>query len=443
MRLRSLLQFLVPLTAFAVLPVSAFAQDAAKLDTGNTAWIITATALVLFMTLPGLALFYAGLVRSKNVLSVLMHCIAIACLASVVWLVAGYSIAFGTDTNAWWGGLSKVFLKGVGTESLSGDIPENVFFMFQMTFAIITPALIVGAYVERIKFSAVLLFSGLWLLVVYAPSAHWIWGGGILADLGWASESLKGIAVMDFAGGLVVHANAGIAALLLAGMLGSRTGFPNELRPPHNPGMVLVGACMLWVGWFGFNAGSALGANGGAGMAMAVTHISASVACLTWITIEWVKFGKPSLVGIATGAIAGLATITPGSGFVGPVGAVVYGLIAGVVCYYMIDVVKSKFKIDDSLDVFAVHGMGGIIGILLTAFFADESLGGNGLAEGVTMGKAFTAQLIGAGVTIAWAAVAGWIIIMIVKGITGLRVEAEDELEGLDLATHGERGYDL
>jgi Amt family ammonium transporter len=428
------------ITLISLLPSEALATE--KLDSGNTAWMITATALVLFMTMPGLALFYGGLVRSKNVLSVLMQCFSICCLASIVWLVVGYSIAFGGG-NAWWGGLSKAFLAGVTTETLSGNIPEDVFFMFQMTFAIITPALIVGAYVERIKFGAVVLFSALWLIFVYAPSTHWVWGGGLLADLGWASESLKGYATMDFAGGLVVHANAAVAALIIAKVLGPRTGFPNDLRPPHNPGMVMIGAAMLWVGWYGFNAGSALAADGNAGMAMTVTHISAATACLTWILIEYIKFGKPSLVGIATGAIAGLATITPASGFVGPVGALVYGLASGVICFYMINVIKSKWNIDDSLDVFAVHGIGGILGILLTAFFADTSLGGNGLPEGVSMGTAFLGQLIAVIVTVVWAGVASYILLKITQAIVGLRVSAEEEIEGLDITSHGERSYDL
>jgi len=430
--------FLFSLISLA--PSEAFAAD--KLSGGDTAWIITATALVLFMTMPGLALFYGGLVRSKNVLSVLMQCFTICCMASIVWLVVGYSIAFGGG-NAWWGGLSKVFLAGVSTDTLFGSIPEDVFFMFQMTFAIITPALIVGAYVERIKFGAVILFSALWLIFVYAPSTHWIWGGGLLADLGWASDALKGYATMDFAGGLVVHANAAVAALVIAKVLGARRGFPDELRPPHNPGLVMIGAAMLWVGWYGFNAGSALAANGSAGMAMTVTHISASAACLTWILIEYIKFGKPSLVGIATGAIAGLATITPGSGFVGPVGALVYGVGSGVLCFYMINVVKSKWNIDDSLDVFAVHGIGGTLGILLTAFFADASLGGNGLPEGITMGTAFLGQLIAAVVTIVWAGVASFILLKITQAVLGLRVTVDDETEGLDITSHGERSYDL
>ncbi len=418
----------------------ALAQDA-QLSGGDTAWIITATALVLFMTMPGLALFYGGLVQSRNVLSVLMHCFTITCVSSVLWLVLAYSIAFG-DASAWWGGLGKAFFAGVGTDTLSGTIPENVFFMFQMTFAIITPALIVGAYVERIKFSAVILFSALWLIVVYAPSTHWIWGGGILADLGWISESLKGVAVMDFAGGLVVHANAGVAALILAAALGPRQGFPSELRPPHNPGLVMIGAAMLWVGWFGFNGGSALAADGAAGMAITVTHISAATACLTWVAIEWIKFGKPSLVGIATGAIAGLATITPGSGFVGPVGGLVFGFLAGIICFYAINVVKSMWKIDDSLDVFAVHGVGGVLGILLTSVFAAPQFGGLG-GDGYSIGTAFIGQLIGAVITVIWAGVAGYIILKIVQATVGLRTTPEEETEGLDITTHGERSYDL
>ena len=431
-------QIIFAITIF--LPNSAQAAD--TLSRGNTDWIITATALVLFITMPGLALFYGGLVRSKNFLSVLMQCFTICCLASIVWVVVGYSIAFGSN-NIWWGGLSKSFLSGSDISTLSGDIPENVFFMFQMTFAIITPALIVGAYVERIKFGAVVLFSTLWVVFVYAPSTHWIWGGGLLSDLGWASKSLEGYATMDFAGGLVVHANAAVAALIIAKFLGSRKGFPNDLHPPHSPGLVMIGAAMLWVGWFGFNAGSALAANGTAGMALTVTHISAATACLTWSLIEYFKFGKPSLVGIATGAIAGLATITPGSGFVGPAGAIVYGALAAIVCFYMISLVKNSWKIDDSLDVFAVHGVGGILGILLTAFFADKSLGGVGLPEGVSMGTAFLGQLIATGVTIVWAGIAAFILLKITQFFVGLRVSDEDETDGLDITYHGERSYDL
>lgn len=402
------------------------------MDGANTAWILTSTALVLFMTLPGLALFYAGLVRSQNVLSVLMHCFSIACLMSVLWLVMGYSLAFA-DGTSWIGGLQKAFLSGVGKDALSADIPETVFFMFQMTFAIITPALIVGAYPERIKFSAVLLFSAIWLILVYAPVTHWIWGGGWLGDMG----------VLDFAGGLVVHLTAGASALLLAKQLGGRRGFPNELRPPHNPGMTMAGACMLWVGWFGFNAGSALAANGDAGMAMLVTHISAATASLVWLVIEWAKFGKPSLIGIVTGTIAGLATITPASGFVGPIGALIIGLAGGVVCYYAVGIVKQKLKIDDSLDVFAVHGIGGALGTLLVAFLVDTSFGGAGLAEGATMGSQFVTQLTGLVAVLVWYLVATFVIIQIVKAITGLRVSDEEELGGLDITAHGESGYHL
>jgi len=406
-----------------------------KLSTGDTAWILTATALVLFMTLPGLALFYGGLVRSRNVLSVLMHCFAIACLASVAWLIIVYSLAFsdGGGLNPYIGGLSKAFLAGITTDTLSGSIPETVFFMFQMTFAIITPALIVGAFPERMKFSAVLLFSLIWLVAVYAPACHWVWGGGWLSDLG----------VMDFAGGIVVHVTAGVSALVLAVVLGRRRGFPSEIRPPHNPGMTVAGACMLWVGWFGFNAGSALAADGNAGMAMVVTHISAAVASLTWALIEWVKFGKPSVVGIVTGTIAGLASITPASGFVGPVGAVVIGVAAGFICQWFATWIRTTCKIDDSLDVFAVHGVGGIIGTLLVAVFATKQFGGLGLAEGATMGSQLLVQITGIISVAILSGVATWVIAKVVLGLTGLRVSEEEEIDGLDISAHGERGYDL
>ena len=402
------------------------------MDAANTAWILTSTALVLFMTLPGLALFYGGLVRSTNVLSVLMHCFAIACLASVVWLAIGYTLAFAEGTS-WVGGLQKAFLMGVGKDALSGELPETVFFMFQMTFAIITPALIVGAYPERIKFGAVMLFSGLWLIIVYAPVTHWIWGGGWLGEMG----------VLDFAGGLVVHLTAGISALVIASALGGRRGFPNELRPPHNPGMTMIGASMLWVGWFGFNAGSALAANGDAGMAMAVTHISAATASLVWLTIEWVKYGKPSLIGIVTGMVAGLATITPASGFVGPGGALVIGLAGGTVCYYMVGLIKHKLKIDDSLDVFAVHGVGGVLGTILVAVLVDTSFGGAGLAEGMSIGSQFGVQVAGIVAVAVWSLVASYILVKIVKATVGLRVSDDEELEGLDVTAHGETGYNL
>ena len=395
----------------------------------DTSWILTSTALVLIMTLPGLALFYGGLVRSSNILSVLIQCFAIACLASILWLVAGYSIAFSGE-GAYIGDLKKVFLRGVGTETTLGNLPENVFFMFQMTFAVITPALIVGAYVERIKFSAVLWISGLWLLLVYAPVTHWIWGGGWLAKMG----------VQDFAGGLVVHLNCGMAALVIAKMLGSRKGFPNDVKPPHSPVLVFVGAAMLWVGWFGFNGGSALAADGAAGMAITVTHISAATAALTWMTIEWMSHGKPTLVGIATGAIAGLATITPASGFVGPVGAIIIGVLAGLVCYKMCGIIKNKWKIDDALDVMAVHGIGGVLGILLTAPLGSLAFGGLGLSE-KTIGEQFITQSIGVIAVGLWCLVATWLITLLVKNTIGLRVTEDAEIEGLDTSVHGEKGY--
>jgi Amt family ammonium transporter len=415
--------------------VSKTAYAADNLSSGDTAWIITATALVLFMTLPGLALFYGGLVRARNVLSVLMHCFAVACLASVAWLILVYSLAFGDggSLNQYIGGLEKVFLSGVTTETLSGTIPETVFFIFQMTFAIITPALIVGAFPERIKFSAVLLFSLFWLILVYAPACHWVWGGGWLADMG----------VMDFAGGIVVHVTAGVSALVLAVVLGPRRGFPRDIRPPHNPGMTVAGACMLWVGWFGFNAGSALAADGGAGMAMVVTHISAAVASLVWALIEWIKFGKPSVVGIVTGTIAGLASITPASGFVGPMGAVVIGIAAGIICQWFTTWIRTTCKIDDSLDVFAVHGVGGIIGTLLVAVFAAAEFGGVGLPEGTSTGHQFYVQVVGVLTVAILSGVVTWVIAKTISATVGLRVSEEEEIDGLDISAHGERGYDL
>ena len=430
-RLKNGISVAIALTFYTFPSVAADAQH----NGADTAWILTATALVLFMTLPGLALFYGGLVRSNNFLSVLMHCFAIACMASVIWLIGGYALAFGDggSANSWIGGAEKWFLVGIGPNLLSGTIPEILFVAFQMTFAIITPALIVGAYVERIKFSAVMLFSGLWLILVYAPVCHWIWGGGWLAKLG----------VMDFAGGLVVHLTAGTSALLLAKVLGGRRGFPGDLRPPHSPGMTMIGASMLWVGWFGFNAGSALAADGSAAMAMMVTHISAATASITWAVLEWQRFGKASLVGIVTGMVAGLATITPASGFVGPTGALIIGLLAGIVCHFAVECVKKKIKIDDSLDVFAVHGVGGALGTLLTAFFAAASFGGMGLTEGTSMGSLFGVLLLGAVVVLVWSLVISFIIIKITQATVGLRVSDENEIEGLDLVAHGERGYDL
>jgi Amt family ammonium transporter len=361
-----------------------------------------------------------------------MHCYAIACLASILWFTVVYSLAF-SEGNEFVGGLDKAFLAGVGVDTLSGSIPESVFFMFQMTFAIITPALIVGAYVERIKFSAVMLLSGLWLIFVYGPVCHWVWGGGWLADMG----------VMDFAGGLVVHVTAGTTALVIAKMLGGRKGFPNDIMTPHNPGMTMIGASMLWVGWFGFNAGSALVAGGGAGMAMTVTHISAATASLVWMCIEWVRYGKPTLIGTVTGTIAGLATITPASGFVGPAGALVIGVVAGFVCFEAVQIVKQKWKLDDTLDVFAVHGLGGILGIMMTSVLAT-TLGGLGYAQpDMTMGDAFFVQGIGVIATAAWSGVVTYILVKLVSSMVGFRVSVEEETEGLDITTHGERGYEI
>jgi len=420
----------VLLLAAALAPTAAHAQT---LDSGDTAWILTASALVLLMTLPGLALFYAGLVRSINVLSVMMQCAAVACVSSVLWVAVGYSIAFGDGgaANAWFGGFGKVFLNGVGGDAMAGTIPEVLFCVFQMTFAVITPALIVGAYVERIKFAHVVLFSGAWLLLVYAPVAHWIWGGGFLADLG----------VLDFAGGLVVHATAAVAAVVVVVMLGPRGNFPHDSAPPHNPGMTLTGAALLWVGWYGFNGGSALAADGNAAMAALVTHLSAATAGLVWVVIESARFGKPSLVGLATGLIAGLASITPASGFVGPIGGFVIGLVGGVICYQAVHWLKVNLKLDDTLDVFAVHGVGGLIGTLLTAVFGAAVFGGVGLEAGI--GAQFGRQLIGAVAVIAWTALISWLIVAAVRRFVGLRVDSAAEYEGLDYASHGERGYHL
>jgi Amt family ammonium transporter len=396
--------------------------------------MLTSTVLVLFMTLPGLALFYAGLVRAKNVLSVLMHCVAVACLVSVLWYAGAYSLSF-VGGNAWIGDLSQVFLIGVARNAVhpGTTIPDTVYIMYQMTFAIITPGLIIGAYVERIKFGAVLLFSGLWLLVVYVPVAHWVWGGGWLAAMG----------VKDFAGGIVVHTTAGISALVVAIALGKRDGFPHHLQPPHAPWIVMVGAAMLWVGWFGFNAGSALTSGVDAGMAMLVTHMAAAIASLTWMAIEWTRFGKPSLVGTVTGTVAGLATITPASGFVGPFGALVIGVVSAVICYGMVQLVKVRFTVDDALDVFAVHGVGGMTGTLLTAVLMPVALGGVGYAEGVTMGSQFGVQFIGIAATAAWSGVASFILIKITQILVGLRVGRDAETQGLDLTAHGEAGYNV
>jgi len=417
------------LAAFSFIMMSSPAL-ADTLDTGDTSWILTATALVLFMTLPGLALFYAGLVQAKNVVSVLMHHFAIACLMSVLWVVAGYSLAF-TGDGAWFGSLDKLFLIGIGIDDLSGTIPESLFAAFQMTFAIITPALVIGAYVERMKFSAVLLFSAIWLLIVYAPVTHWVWGGGIMAAWG----------VMDFAGGIVVHATAGTAALVCAVMVGKRRNFPQAITPPHSPILTMIGASMLWVGWFGFNGGSALGAGGSAGMALLVTHISAATASLVWMIIEWVRFGRPSLVGIVTGMVAGLATVTPASGFIGVPGGLILGLVGGLGCYLAVDLIRVRFKLDDSLDVFAVHGVGGILGSLLVAYLALPAFGGLGLADGVTAAAQFVVQFKSVIITVAWTAVLSYVILKAIDVTTGLRVDDQVEIEGMDLSEHGERGY--
>ncbi len=415
----------------AGLPALGMADDA-TLSSGDTAWMLTSTVLVLFMTIPGLSLFYAGMVRSKNVLSVMMQCFAITALMTVLWMVAGYSIAF-TGEGAYFGGLSKAFLIGVGVDSLSGTIPETVFMTFQMTFAIITPALIVGAFAERMKFSAMLWFMGLWLIIVYAPICHWVWGGGWLGSMG----------VLDFAGGTVVHINAGIAGLMACLVLGKRKGYPGTQMPPHNLGYTVMGASMLWVGWFGFNAGSELAADGTAGMAMAVTQIATATAALAWMFAEWMTHGKPSVLGIASGAVAGLVAITPASGTAGPTGALLIGAVAGVGCFLGATKLKRALGYDDSLDAFGVHAIGGIIGAILTGVCADVSMGGSGLAEGVTMGAQVGLQFIGVGATLVYTAIVSFILLKIVDVVIGLRVTEEQEAEGLDIALHDERGYIL
>ncbi|MEE2921239.1 MAG: ammonium transporter [Pseudomonadota bacterium] len=404
----------------------------AHADTGDTAWILTATALVLFMTLPGLALFYGGLVQAKNLLSVLMHCFAIACLMSLVWLVCGYSIAFGPESGGLFGGFAKSMAAGMTGAPLDGQtIPEPLFFMFQMTFAIITPALIVGAFVERVNFAAVLIFCALWLVVCYAPVAHWVWGGGWLAERG----------VVDFAGGIVVHTTAGISALVFALMLGRRSHFPKDMRPPHSPGFVMLGAAMLWVGWFGFNAGSALGANSDAARAMLVTHVSAATASLVWMLIEWISFRKPTLVGIATGMVAGLATITPAAGSVGPVGAILIGVLAAIICYAAVGLIRQRLKIDDSLDVFAVHGVGGMLGSLMIPFLASAGPLAPGI--GLPIGEQFGVQLLGVVTVAIFSALVTAVLLFGIKLFIPLRVSAEDEETGLDSATHGESAYHM
>ncbi len=417
------------LIAASLVASPVFAADSA-IDSGDTAWILTATALVLLMTLPGLALFYAGLVQSKNIVSVLMHHFAIAALMSVLWVIAGYSLAF-SGNGAWVGDLANSFMSKITLDSASGTIPESVFAAFQMTFAIITPALIIGAYVERMKFAAILLFSAIWLLTVYAPVTHWVWGGGIMAEWG----------VLDFAGGIVVHATAGTAALVCALVVGKRRSFPTSVQPPHSPVLTMIGASMLWIGWFGFNGGSALGAGNSAGMALLVTHIAAATASLVWMFIEWFRFGRPSLVGIVTGMVAGLATVTPASGFIGIPGGLIIGLAGGVACYVAVDLIRVRLKIDDSLDVFAVHGVGGILGSLLVAYLALPAFGGLGLADGVTAGSQFMVQLASVAITVLWTGIASYVILKVIGAVIGLRVDQQDEIEGLDLSQHGERGY--
>ncbi len=419
-----------------VMGMPGLAQAEAAMNGSNTSWILTSTALVLFMTLPGLALFYGGLVRSKNVLSVLMQCFAIGGVASILWLLVGYSLAFG-EGNAWIGDFSKVMLNGIGRDTLSGDIPEVLFMLFQMTFAIITPALIIGGFAERMKFSAMLLFSAIWLLAVYVPVTHWVWGGGWLSAMG----------VYDFAGGIVVHITAGVAALVAAIVIGPRRGFPTTAMPPHNMTMTVTGAGMLWVGWFGFNGGSALAANGDAAMAMLVTHISAAAGAMLWMTMEWIKFGKPSALGVVTGMVAGLGTITPASGFVGPGGALIIGVLAGFVCFNATMYIKRVLKIDDSLDVFPVHGVGGILGTLLVGALSATGLGifsGFGFADGITsMSGQMYVQFIGVISTMVFTAVVTWVILKFVDALLGLRVTEEDEIQGLDIGLHEERGYDI
>ena len=404
-----------------------------ELNGANTAWILTSTALVLFMTIPGLSMFYAGLVRVKNVLSVLMQCFAITCLVSIIWLIVGYSLAF-SEGNQFIGGLSNFFMAGVQEDTIKGDIPESVFAMFQLTFAIITPALVVGGFAERMRFSAMLLFSGLWLLVVYIPVTHWVWGGGWLDEMG----------LLDFAGGTVVHVTAGVAALTAAMVMGPRRGFPTTPMTPHNMTMTITGAGMLWVGWFGFNAGSALAANGDAGMAMLATHMSAAAGAFTWMCIEWIRFGKPSALGAVTGMVAGLGSITPASGYVGPAGALVIGISAGIVCFSATMYLKRKLGIDDSLDVFPVHGVGGALGTILAGVFASSNLGiFSGQGDGAAIGEQVVIQIIGVASVAIYTAVLSFVLFKVIDAVLGLRVSEDEETEGLDLNQHNERGFDI
>ncbi len=418
--------------AAALLLAARPAHAATPIDTGDTAWILVSTALVLFMTIPGLALFYGGLVRTKNVLSVLMQCFALTALVSIIWLVFGYSLSFDRGGSVL-GGFSKLFLAGIGAEHVHGTIPEILFCAFQLTFAIITPALIVGAFAERMKFSAMLWFSGLWLIVVYLPICHMVWGGdgALFADMG----------VFDFAGGIVVHTTAGIAALVACILIGARKGYPSAAMRPHNLTMAVTGAGMLWVGWFGFNGGSALAADGNAAMAVLATHMSASAAALVWMSIEWRAHGKPSALGFVTGAVAGLAAVTPASGYVGPMGAVVIGIVSAIACYYASTRVKQRFGYDDSLDVFGVHGIGGIVGTLLAGLLASDTFGGNQV--GLAVGRQLGVQAIAVASAAVYTAIASFVILKIVDSAVGLRVDEIDEIEGLDLALHEEAGYNL
>ena len=417
-----------------LLPALALAGTT-KLNTGDTAWMLTSTALVLFMTIPGLSLFYAGMVRTKNAMSVMMQCFAITCLVTLLWVIYVYGLAFGNggSMQQWIGGFGKAFMAGVGRNTLSGTIPETVFLMFQLTFAIITPALMVGAFAERMKFSAMLWFIGLWLTFVYAPIAHWVWGGGWLGNLG----------ALDFAGGTVVHINAGIAGLMAALVMGKRKGYPGTAMPPHSLMLTVIGAGMLWVGWFGFNAGSELAADGTAGMAMVVTQIATAAAALTWMFSEWLAHGKPSVLGIVSGAVAGLVAITPASGFVGPMGAIAIGFAAGLVCYLAVAKLKPVMGYDDALDAFGVHAIGGAIGAILTGVFVVKGLGGAGLAKGMTMGSQVGIQAVAVISTVVYDAIVSLILLKIVDVFIGLRVSEEAETEGLDIALHDERGYNL
>lgn len=426
------MKYAIPLLVLATGLLMPDAVQADDFSAGDTAWMLTASALVLLMLLPGLSLFYAGLVGNKNVLSILMQCFTIACTMSLLWFVVGYSLAFSGD-GKWIGNLDKAFMAGVTVDSMSGTIPESVFIVFQMTFIMITPALFVGGFAERINFGPMLVFSILWALLVYVPVCHWVWGGGWLGQMG----------LLDFAGGTVVHITAGVSAIVVAMVIGNRNGFPTKPMLPHNLTLTVAGAGMLWFGWFGFNGGSQLAADGGAGMAILVTHLSAAAGSLAWMTIEWIRFGKPSVLGIVTGMVAGLGTITPASGFVGPMGGVIIGLCGGTICFYATQLIKSKLKIDDSLDVFPVHGVGGALGTLLAAVFVSASWGGAGYNEGMNLSSQMQVQVIGVVATLVYAAVVSYVLLKVIGLVSPLRADAETEQQGLDLVQHGETGYNL